>query len=112
MEPAPDEVEVEGRRRDRVEISHLKELYRKAGFSVGPSKLLALARQKGRDINLPQLKQITLAQVREFLASQPAFQIHQPGTRNKLYSQEANLMRFLRTKFGLSICLISPNTLR
>ena len=83
MEPAPDEVEVEGRRRDRVEISHLKELYRKAGFSVGPSKLLALARQKGRDINLQQLKQITLTQVRGFLDSQPAFQIHQPGTKGK-----------------------------
>ena len=42
MEPAP--VEVEGRRRERVEISHLKELDRKAGCSVGPSKLLEGAR--------------------------------------------------------------------
>jgi hypothetical protein len=61
----------------------LKLLYRKAGFSIGPAKLLALARQKGREINLDQLKEITLPIVREFLETQPAFQIHQLGRKEK-----------------------------
>ena len=50
----------EGFRRERAEITELQRIYRDAGFSIGPAKLFALARKRGGEIDLDQLKNISL----------------------------------------------------